>query len=122
MKHLIARKAGNMECYEMPNCCALRIVSDIQAIGGTTPYEEKAAKKFDTLKPEAGYGGDYVTATVVTISDLDAVWYKRAVAFLKARKYKELGNFPGAHPDDWGREYRLHIFGSKKFKLPKGNK
>lgn len=108
-----------MFAEELPGTCALQVIADVHEIGATTPFELKYAEKFsELLEPGHGaghYKTKYITASIVTIQDSDEEHYDRAKKFLEAHGFKHLGSWPGAHPKDYSKEYKNHLFGSKEF-------
>ena len=103
---------------EMPGCCALRIYHYLDCLGLRDEYSKKETQQFVERPPvpEDGYKGEYNTASILTISEADQ-FFKQQRAALQKLGYKLLGTFPGAHPDWDGGDYRIHLYGSKEFRL-----
>lgn len=99
--------------------CALQCVRGVADIlGAQDAYSATNAKEFDRIlkkghnSGEGFYKGQYITATIVAISDAsyNKGRFEPTIAALKARGFKFLGKFPGAHPDLYG-SYSMHLYG-----------
>lgn len=114
-----------MQATELPGTCALQVIYDVDCLGAQDAYSKKEAAKLRNLvNPGQGdgqYRTEYITASIVTISDDDRDEFKMQKASLLRHGFQELGSWPGAHPEIKGR-YKMHLFGSKEFKLPRGGK
>ena len=107
-----------MFAAELPGCCALRILHDLDCLGGDDAWAERERKKFDTVRVRGGQvGGDNCTATIVTLSDDGGrAFLNKQVAFLKKRGYKLLGSWKGIYCQT------IYLYGSKEFKMPRRTK
>jgi hypothetical protein len=112
------------------SCCALQCVGSAAALLRSFPDAfDKAMQRSHGLGD--GYKGSYFTASIVVLShyleggqyikDYPNLCeaYENAITKLKERGWKYLASFPGAHPEHRDGPYKMEIWGSESFELPK---
>jgi hypothetical protein len=105
-----------MEARELPGCCGLKVIYDLQGLVGDDDWSQKEAARFDTVKVKYEQArGANCTATIVTIEDSHPANFKQQVAFLG---FKLLGCWP-AKDDPWLGPRHIYLYGSREIKKRK---
>lgn len=107
-----------MQVLEMPGCCAVRLIGEIDCLGYDDAFSRRYASKFDTMKPRNGCRGQYNTVTMTVIGESEEEFEKQKKVLL-SKGYKLLATFKGhLNMADWDAKEgnTLYLYGSKEFK------
>ena len=102
-----------MKAMELPGCCGLRVVHDIDILGQTNAYGRRARERFNDLPITGIVRGENCAATIVTITDKNLVLFKEQRKFLRSKGYKLLGKWQPEHA--YYRDYTTYLYGSEAF-------
>jgi hypothetical protein len=101
-----------MRADELPGCCALRVVHQLDCLAATDAYSKAQTALFETMPAKGIMAGTNCTASILTLSagENTPKALKKQAAFVKSKGFKLLGK--------WKNEYGrwIYLYGSKEFK------
>jgi hypothetical protein len=101
-----------MKADELPGCCALRVVHELDCLAATDAYSKAQTALFETMPAKGIMFGANCTASILTLApnEVGQVNFNKQAAFVKSKGFKLLGKWKNEY-GDW-----IYLYGSKEFK------